>query len=194
MALPATDDKFWTYEDYCRLPADGRRYEIIDGRLYVNPAPSTPHQTISRRLQFLFYPFEEAGRLFIYNAPVDLFMPGADPVQPDLVVLTAAQRDLVQYNGIHGAPALVVEVLSPGTAAYDRNQKRRKYAQSGVALYWIVDLAERTLEVFRLQPDGRYVLDASVGPGESYAAPEPFDGVMVDMDRLFANVLALEGD
>lgn len=192
MALPASDEKFWTYADYCRIPADGKRYEIIEGRLYVNPAPSSPHQTISRRLQFLFYPLEEAQRLFVFNAPIDLFLPGADPVQPDLLVVTAEQADLVRYNGVHGAPTLIVEILSPSTAAYDRTRKSRKYAESGVQFYWIVDVAERTLEVFRLQTDGRYALDTSIGPGETYAAPAPFEGVTVDMDRLFHKVLALE--
>jgi Uma2 family endonuclease len=73
---------YWTYEDYLRLPEDGKRYEIIDGVLYVSAAPLTKHQLISRRLQFFFYQFELEGAGFVYNAPVDLLMRAAPRFSP----------------------------------------------------------------------------------------------------------------
>lgn len=79
----------WTYEDYRQLPEDGNRYEIIDGRLYVTPAPSPYHQILSGRLFHSFYPLSQTGKGQMLFAPVDLLMPGATPMPPDLVFLSA---------------------------------------------------------------------------------------------------------
>lgn len=187
MALPLPDEKTWTYADYCKLPDDGNRYEIIDGRLYMTPAPTTWHQILSRRLQFIFYSLELAGKGFIFDAPTDLFLPGADPVQPDLIYLTAEQKGSIRKKGIHGPPTLLVEILSPSTASVDRTVKLRKYAESQVVHYWLLDSEERTLEVFKLGPGGHYVLVASLGPGECFE-PEDYPGLVVDMDALFADL------
>lgn len=185
MALP--DEKVWTYEEYRRLPDDGNRYEIIDGRLYVTPSPSMPHQTVSRRLQFLFYALEQGGKGYIIDAPADLLMPGADPVQPDLMYLTVDQKEQIRKAAVFGPPTLVVEILSPSTARTDRTVKLRKYAQCGVPHYWLVDVESRVLEALRLGVDGHYVLVASLGPGDR-CEPEAFPGVVVDMDALFADL------
>ncbi len=187
MALPQPEEKVWTYEDYRQLPDDGNRYEIIDGRLYVTPSPSMIHQALSRRLKFVFYRLEQEGQGYIINAPADLLMPGADPVQPDLMFLTVEQRQQIRKHAVVGPPTLIVEILSPGTARVDRTVKLRKYAQCGVPHYWLLDAMSTTLEAFRLGPDGHYVVTASLGPGERYES-EAFPGVVVDMDSLFADL------
>src|SRR2546429_8612071 len=64
-----------TYEDYRLLPEDGKRYELMEGELFVSPAPSTRHQTISRRLQFaLMEALEKPGLAQVFNAPTDLLL------------------------------------------------------------------------------------------------------------------------
>lgn len=157
--------KIWTYEDYSALPDDGKRYEVIYGRLYVTPAPSSYHQILSRRLQFSFYEREREGEGMIFDAPVDLLMPGSQPTQPDLVYLKPGQESLVTRRGIEGVPELVVEILSPSTATVDRTVKRRVYEEAGVRRYLLLDPSARTLEVFLL--DGpTYRLEASLGPEE----------------------------
>jgi Uma2 family endonuclease len=112
--------KYWTYADVQALPEDGNRYEVIDGELIVSPSPIAFHQVVSRRLQFFFYQFELEGRGYIFNAPMDLLMKGCTPVQPDLIFLVGNQFDMIKRNFIEGSPHLIVEVLSPSTARFDR--------------------------------------------------------------------------
>lgn len=149
------------------MPDDGQRYEVIDGVLFQSPSPATHHQLLSRRLLFFFYQFELEGRGFIYNAPVDLVMPGATPVQPDLVFLQRDQRRLILPGRIEGVPTVVVEILSPGNRSHDRVRKFNLYARNGVPYYLMVDPDESTLEILRHQ-DGQYVLEASLSPEDSW--------------------------
>ena len=178
-----TRDRPWTYEDYLTLPDDGKRYEIIDGALHVSPAPLTLHQALSKLLQFQLFELERAGLGWVFNAPFEVVMPGASPVQPDLVFVLTEQREIIRRKGVNGVPALLVEILSPSTARYDRVTKLNRYARCGVPHYWLLEPDQRVLEVFRL--DGStYRLLASLGPGDTLAHPE-FPGLVLDVDRLY---------
>lgn len=181
-------EKVWTYEDYCNLPDDGKRYEVIDGALYVSPSPRSIHQALSKHLQFLLYELERAGHGWVFDAPMDVLMPGATPVQPDLIFVTAEQRGILTPKNIQGAPYLLVEILSPKGARYDRVTKLNKYAQCGVAHYWLLDPSERTLEVYRLR-GGTYELLAALEEGGQFVHPDLF-GLKLDMADLFANLPA----
>ena len=145
----------WTYEDLFGLPDDGKRHEIIYGELYELPPPSLEHQEILMRLVALLLPEVRsvAGRMLL--APVGVFMPGTEPVQPDLLVLTQERMHLRSERGIEGAPDLLVEVLSPGNTKHDRVTKRLLYVQGGVREYWLVDPQARSIEVLVLE-DGEY--------------------------------------
>ena len=181
MTLQLDRGKVWTYQDYLELPEDGRRSEIIDGVLYVSPSPRQIHQLLSRRLQFFFYQFELEGRGFVYDAPMDLLMPGCTPVQPDLIFLTREQRPLIQENYIQGTPELLVEILSPSTRSLDRVKKLNRYAKNGVNFYLIVDPEASTLEVFVHQA-GRFVLEASLSQEDSWT----YQDKTLDLAALFA--------
>ena len=120
-------------EDYAGIPPDRNRYDIIDGNLFVTPAPSPVHQRVSRRLQRMLEDYFHARGLGeVFNAPIDLILTPHDVVQPDLVVATAGQ---VSARGIEGAPLLVVEILSPSTASQDRTVKAQRYAALGAVHY-----------------------------------------------------------
>lgn len=132
----------WTYEDWLRLPDDGWQYEVIKGVLYVAPAPKPNHQRASGKLGYRFWSFVEAQDLGeIYDAPVDVFLPGQEtPVQPDLLFIARDRLDIVRpQEGIYGAPDLIVEVLSPSNWLVDRQDKFALYAETGVQEYWIID-------------------------------------------------------
>jgi Uncharacterized protein conserved in cyanobacteria, COG4636 len=123
----------WTYADYAALPDDGNRYEIIAGVLYMTPAPGTGHQSVSARLvTFLVTHVEFAGLGRVFAAPVDVELAPDTVVQPDIVVVLSANLDRITPSRIIGAPDLVVEILSPGTAGYDRREKQDAYARAGV--------------------------------------------------------------
>jgi Uma2 family endonuclease len=144
------------YREYCCFPDDGRRHEIIDGDHYVNPAPSTYHQTVSRRLQHQLYTqIELTGRGVVYNAPVDVQLTDHDIIQPDLVVVLTSRMQMITPTKIKGVPDLIVEILSPSTASNDATLKKQLYERVGVAEYWIVDPDNHTVEQLVLA-DGRY--------------------------------------
>jgi Uma2 family endonuclease len=145
----------WTYADYAALPDDGNRYEIIAGVLYMTPAPGTGHQSVSARLvTFLVTHVEFAGLGRVFAAPVDVELAPDTVVQPDIVVVLSANLHRITPSRIIGAPDLVVEILSPGTAGYDRREKQDAYARSGVGEYWIVDPGAQTVELLTLDQGG----------------------------------------
>jgi Uma2 family endonuclease len=170
-----------TYEDYRLFPDDGKRYEILDGEIFMTPAPSPRHQYASKRLQRLLEDYFEGARgCLVFNAPLDVILSADDVVQPDLVV---ANRPQVSARGVEGPPLVLVEVQSPSRPDYDRLTKARRYAARGVSNYWIVDPDARTLECFRLQADA-YRLEASAGDRDVRAVPG-FDGLMVPLESLW---------
>ena len=138
------------YDDYVRLPDDGKRYEILDGELYVSPAPSPLHQRVSKRLQRKIEDhFEARGLGEVFNAPIDMILGRHDVAQPDLLVVTNPGQ--ISGRGIEGAPLLVVEVLSPSTRRHDREVKMRRYAALGIPHYWIVDPEGHWIACYRLE-------------------------------------------
>ncbi len=144
------------YEHYVLFPNDGNRHEIIDGDHYMSPAPSTYHQTVSKRLQyFLYSTIELTGLGTVFNAPVDLQLGPFDIVQPDLVVLLKASKARITPSKIIGPPDLVVEILSPSTAENDLTLKRHLYEREKIGEYWIVDPLEHRILQLRLA-EGNY--------------------------------------
>lgn len=144
------------YEDYTRLPDDGKRYEILDGELYVTASPSLLHQRLSKRLQRRLEDFFEVRGLGeVFNAPTDLILAQHDIVVPDLVIV--AEPGQLSARAIEGVPLMVVEILSPSTRGRDRGIKMRRYAALGVSHYWIVDPDTQTIECWRLE-SGEYRL------------------------------------
>jgi Uma2 family endonuclease len=138
------------YDDLARMPEDDRRYELLDGVLYVSPSPRPLHQRVSKRLQRqLEAYFEDEGLGEVFDAPVDVILTMHDVVVPDLVVVTAPPQ--VTERAIEGPPTLVVEVLSPTTKSRDRKLKAERYAALGVPHYWIVDPTRKTIECYRLR-------------------------------------------
>jgi Uma2 family endonuclease len=144
-----------TYEDYCLLPDDGKRYEIIDGELYASSAPNTKHQRVVGQLLVVLYGFVRSSRLGeVFMGRYDTVLSNIDVVQPDLIFISAARAHLITEANLQGAPDLVVEVLSPSNRGYDETLKRKRYAQFGVVEYWIVDPEEEWLRIHRRPESG----------------------------------------
>ncbi len=141
-----------TYDDYLLLPADGKRYEIIEGELFMAPAPFTDHQDVSRNLEFILLKYLEItkwGKL--YNAPTDVIFSMTHVVQPDLLIVARERKEIITKRNIVAAPDLVVEIISPSSALIDRTTKKSLYEKYGVKEYWIVDPDNETIEVFSLE-------------------------------------------
>jgi Uma2 family endonuclease len=152
-----------TWQDTLLMPEDGKRYEAIDGELYVTPAPSRRHQRISFNLARALYSILEGpGHGWIYLAPTGVELPETDEgVQPDILFVSKAQSQSLVKEGIRGVPVLVVEILSPSTAERDRTIKKKLYQRHGVARYWVVDPDAESVEAwdFASSPENpaRYV-------------------------------------
>jgi Uma2 family endonuclease len=155
----------WTEHDWEQLPGDGNRYEIINGVLYMSvgageemsTAPGYFHQYIIFQLvRLVGIPAFEQGIAHVIFAPVGLFMPACDPVQPDLVIIRRENEAIIRDKRIRGVPDMLVEVLSPGNAEYDENTKLNAYANAGVPEYAVIDPAAKQLRLYRLIEPGKY--------------------------------------
>lgn len=144
-----------TYEDFLNFPDDGQRHELIDGEHFVTPSPATVHQRLVGRLHVELYTYFQGhpiGEVFL--APFDVVLSNHDIVEPDLLVVLADQSRIVTTKHVRGAPAIVIEVGSPGTRRRDEGVKLRLYERVGVREYWIVD-PDRTSVTIWVRGDDR---------------------------------------
>jgi len=170
------------YDDYLRLPDDGKRYEILDGELYVTPAPSPLHQRVSKRLQRKLEDYFEARGLGeVFDALIDMILGRHDVAQPDILVV--ANPGQISGRGIEGAPLLVVEVLSPSTRRHDREVKMRRYAALAIPHYWIVDPEGHWIACYRLEGGAyRHVLTAE---GNTQLIPTDWPDLIIPLADLW---------
>lgn len=139
-----------TYHDFLLLPDDGKRYEVIDGDLFVTPSPVTRHQLVVGRFHHHIMTYLETHPIgTVFTAPYDVVLSDTDIVEPDLIVVLTDGRARITEKNVQGPPGIVLEVLSPGTAARDRELKRKRYEHFGVQEYWLIDPDVNTLEILR---------------------------------------------
>ena len=175
-----------TYEDFLNFPDDGRRHELIDGEHYVSPSPNTRHQRLVARLFDAIYDHlkvRPGGEVFL--APFDIVISNFDVVEPDLIFVAADQSDILTDKHVRGAPALVIEILSPGTRKTDELTKRRLYDRAGVQEYWIVDPELDVVKVFgRDAPGLARVAELSREAGDTLTTPL-LSGLAIFLPELF---------
>ncbi|RRR74837.1 MAG: Uma2 family endonuclease [Candidatus Viridilinea halotolerans] len=174
----------WSIADLEVLPANGNRYELIDGELFVSKAPHWHHQATQNRISFELTAWSlRAGGGIVLPTPGIVYAED-EAVIPDLVWISAARRQLVlgPDGKLLASPELVVEVLSFGGTqeARDREAKRRLYSRRGVLEYWIADWRTSQLEIYRRQAaELRHV--QTLLPGETLTSPLlPDFAVMID--------------
>ena len=176
----------YTYEEYLKIPEEpGCRFEILEGILVKEPSPSMQHQRVSsvlyRQLADFFDGFDPRGELFF--APLDMTLTNSNVLQPDLLFVSGARREVMREERIDGPCDLVVEIMSPTNRRKDRLQKMEIYRKAGIPHYWLADPEENTLEAFMLR-DGSFALIVAGGPGDNFTHPE-FPGLDLDLDRIF---------
>jgi Uma2 family endonuclease len=171
-----------SYAAYAEIPADGQRWEFLDGEVFVTPAPSPLHQYAVQELwHFLRSNLAAFGNdALAFVSPIDVILNDAEIVQPDVVV---ARRDQVSGRGVEGAPPLLVEVVSPTRPSLDRDVKARRYAANGVERFWLVDPIAHTIECLRLV-DGRYQV-TTTGSGTTTVDLTDLPGLALSLDRLW---------
>lgn len=186
MAMPAVDSHRWTADEVRALPEEpGKRFECVDGELLVSPGPRWPHQSavvLFTRLLDAYCTAEGVGSVF--NGPGELELDRYTLVQPDVFVMPLVAGKRAQAQETTGHPLLFVEVLSPGTARYDRVIKRGRYQRYGVE-YWIADLDARLVERWTPESERPEMVSGSIiwQPAGVTAA------ITIDLDALFAEAL-----
>ena len=173
-----------TVAEYRNLPETGPRYQLIEGDLYMAPAPNRFHQDISRNLVVLFANYLLRHPIgVLYDAPFDVYLTDFDVFQPDLLIVLNENRKILTDAGAEGAPNLVVEVLSPKTRQLDLVNKKRVYARMGVKELWIIDPDKKEVAIYRFDQDptdpvatlsGEMEVSSPLLPGLAIALPDIF--------------------
>lgn len=185
MSMPAETTR-WTAERARALPDDGNRYEVLDGELFVTPAPSRLHQRALQFLNRMLDPYIlEHGLGELLFSPADIEFSDDRLVQPDLFVTREAVASRADtWRDIRGL-VLAVEVLSPSTARADRNVKSRIYMEEDVGEYWIVDLRARLIERWRNGESRPEIVRSLLEWKPSSESPP----LVIDLGNYFSDVL-----
>ena len=174
-----------TYDDYLRLP-DEKRYEIIEGELFMVPAPDFFHQIVSRNIEFRLLDFVEKNKLgIVVDAPVDVVLSSEDVFQPDILFISSERRYIITEKNVSGAPDLIIEILSPSTQELDKLVKRHLYSKFGVREYWIVDPVGKNIEVMT-QSDKGFKLFAAFSNDDVLTSPL-IEGFSLPLTAVFAS-------
>ena len=195
--IEARATKRYTIDDLAALPDDEwHRYEIVDGVLYVSKAPRTEHQAVCNRAATALTVWnDESGLGEVLPGPGIIFSQGSG-VEPDLVWVSRARLAMIDADDghLHGAPELVIEVLSPGAAneRYDRATKLALYSRYGVQEYWVPDWQQQHVYVYRRPaapqtPPGEeppLALVTALGGGDTLTSPL-LPGFALPVARLF---------
>ena len=182
MVLPKLWIKF-SVKEYMTTPED-KRYQLLDGEMILAPSPTARHQTIAMNLVLALQGFvreHSAGR--VWFAPLDVVLSNYDVAQPDILFVSNERAGIVTEANIQGGPDLVVEILSPATAEYDRGYKQLLYSRHGVREYWIVDPDAETVEVLA-EGDGGMVRRAAYRREQTLTSPL-LDGLSIDLEQVF---------
>ncbi len=184
MAEPAL--RLATWEDLWSLP-EGQRAEIVGGQIALLPSPTVDHQDlvfeVGTRLREPFHRGRGGPGGWWIIADVDVQLTRYDLVRPDLSGWRRDRHPLRPQRPVTARPDWVCEVLSPGNARRDRQQKMELYRRAGVEFVWLIDPGLRLLEAYRLTGD----LYARLGAwSEETAAIPPFEAVELDVADLFA--------
>ena len=176
--------------------------ELIDGKIVMmTPRPAVNHNIVSGNIFHIFKNYLSGKTCMPFSNSADLYLSENNRFVPDGMIV--CDRSKIKYDGVYGAPDLVIEVLSPSTAKNDRGKKKDAYEKAGVGEYWIVNTVDKSIEVYLLE-SGKYVLDNvySIYPDyilkkmndEERAAVETelkcslFDDLTIKLEDIFANM------
>lgn len=174
----------WNYDDYCAIGDEENLYEIIDGELYMQPSPTEAHQRALTRLAAKVEDYlNRFGIGEAFARPLDVVLSPRNVVQPDLLFVAVERLESIEDRGVFGAPDLVVEVMTAGTAAYDREVKGPLYARHGVRWLWLIDPVRRTVEELELR-GGAYVAVQDV-KGRAAFRPAVFPSLSLPLAELW---------
>ena len=150
-----------------------QKTELINGNAVSMPSPCIRHHDVVSNIHSMFSWYLKDKKSFkIFRDSVDVHLTRNNIFVPDFILVT--DKNIIKDKGVYGAPDLVVEVLANSTAKNDRLQKKYAYQEGGVKEYWLVDILNKSVEVYWLT-DGVLILR------DFYAIPPTYD--LEDMDE-----------
>jgi len=174
-----------TVRNYRLLPETGPRYQLIQGRFYMAPAPSRYHQEISRNLELILGNYLDENPIGkLYDAPFDVVLDEVNVFQPDILFVSRERYGILTDAGAEGAPDFIAEILSPRTAKLDLENKHLEYAQHGVRELWIIDPKVKKITVYHLDKDAD--APVAVHGADARISCRMFPGLEIDMAKVFA--------
>ncbi len=165
-------------DEYLSLQDDGFRYELIDGVVVMSPSPTPEHQDIRGEIEFQLRDFVDERGSGLVLSEVDVRLSGTLVYRPDLIFIKAGQDRPIEL--VDFPPDMVLEVLSPSSAAMDQRTKLADYERFGIAEYWIVDPYSASTKFLRLLR-GRYI---EVPPTGDHYVSEAVPDFSLDLARL----------
>ena len=150
-------------EVFQSLP-EGTLAQLINNQIYLSPSPSNSHQKVLMKISAqLFTHVEERKLGEVRVAPFDVFLNKKNAFQPDIIFIANTNLSNLEERGFFGAPDLVIEILSPATWRFDKEDKKEAYQRSGVKEYWMIDPADKRTEGFQLAEKEYLALPAEPG-------------------------------
>lgn len=184
--MPVVSTTKMTTRQFLLLGEDppGIRLELVNGEVAVSPSPLPRHSRVEKRLSRILLNHIVEHKLGELLGDTDTIFGEHDVRRPDLIYFTKDREHLIlEDQAIDGPPDLCVEILSPSSETIDRRDKFRQYAKGGVAHYWIVDPALRTIEAFRLS-GGRYRAAGRGAGGQTVRLP-PFSELDIPLGDIW---------
>ena len=132
--------ELFTVEEYRAMPSGPPYYQLVEGELIMSPSPNFYHQIVARNVFRILDDYVRQKRLGeVLFAPVDVFLSDQNVFQPDIFYVSNANNKLIQPDGVHGGPDLVVEIVSPSNGPLEKKRKRPLYARHGVREEWLIE-------------------------------------------------------
>ena len=190
-------NKTYTYADYVKWTFTDV-VELIKGHIMPMAAPLSNHQQTSSNLHSIFKNYLRFKSCRVFHAPFDVRLPkplshrkGDDDidtvVQPDITVICDISQ--IDRRGCVGAPDLIVEILSKGTAGKDVKDKFEVYEEAGVKEYWIASVEDCTVSVFRLDDNGVYKADHRPYTNGDFIKVGIFEDFNIEVEEIFEGLL-----
>ena len=176
------------------------RDEMLNGKIVLmSPRPAVNHNRVIGNIFFAFMGYLRGKTCEPFADGTDVYLTEKDRVVPDVMII--CKKEIIKRNGVHGAPDLIVEVLSPGTEKRDRGYKKDLYEKGGVREYWLVEPETQTVEVYLLK-NKKFVLDdvyrifpdyveLSADEQEHYKSEVPislYDDFSIPLEDIFRNL------
>jgi len=172
-----------TTAEFFELPEQSKPTELIYGELVVSPTPIPKHQNVMGNTYTVIRQISKTVGGKVFAAPLEIYLDDRVIPQPDVMWIAANSKCIIDEKRLIGPPDLVVEIFSPGSVLYDRDDKFNIYQRYGVREYWMIDPTEEYVEVYELI-DGKFVRQGIYGLGKQFTS-HILGGATIEVDKIF---------